>query len=53
VWGFGDLLKIIKHPKHQEHESMMEWLGGNFDPKAFDLKAVNSWLEKLKWPRVT
>ena len=53
VWGFGDLLKIIKNPKHKENESMMEWLGGEFDPAAFNLEQVNPWLAKLKWPHVT
>jgi hypothetical protein len=53
VWGFGDLLKIIKNPKHREHEPMMEWLGGEFDPAAFSLEQLNPWLAKLKWPRVT
>jgi hypothetical protein len=32
---------------------MMEWLGGEFDPRAFDLESVNLCLQKLKWPRVT
>lgn len=53
VWGYGDLLKIIKDPKHEDHGSIMEWLGGKFDPKAFDLGSVNLHLQKLKWPRVT
>ncbi len=53
VWGYGDLLKVIKNHKHEDHRSMMEWLGGKFDPKAFDLEKVDCWLEKLKWPRVT
>ena len=53
MWGYGDLLKVIKDPGHEEHQSMIEWLGGKFDPKAFDLEKVDYWLEKLKWPRVT
>lgn len=53
VWGYADLLKVIKQPKHEEHESMMEWLGGGFDALAFDLEKTNTCLRKLKWPRVT
>lgn len=53
VWGYGDLLKIIKNPNHEDHSSMFEWLGGEFDPKALDLESVNSHLRKLQWPRVT
>ena len=32
---------------------MMEWLGGKFDPEAFDRDKINKYLRKLKWPRTT
>ena len=53
VWGYADLLKIIRNPRHEEHESMLEWLGGSFDPEAFDPNKANTFLRKLKWPHVT
>jgi Plasmid pRiA4b ORF-3-like protein len=53
VWGYEDLLKIIRNPKHKEYESMMEWLGGKFNPEAFDRDNVNKYLRKLKWARTT
>jgi hypothetical protein len=53
VWGYGDLLEVIMDPKHEEYESMMEWLGGKFNPEAFDRDKVNKCLRKLKWPRTT
>jgi hypothetical protein len=53
VWGYDNLLTIIKDPKHEEHASMMEWLGAGFDPEAFDADEANTYLRKLKWPRVT
>jgi hypothetical protein len=53
VWGYDNLLKIIKNPKHAEHASIMEWLGAGFDPEAFDADEANTYLRKLKWPRVT
>lgn len=53
VWGYADLLKIIKNPKHEEHASMMEWLGAGFDPEAYDADEADAYLRKLKWPRVT
>ena len=53
VWGYDNLLKIIKNPKHEEHASIMEWLGAGFDPEAFDADEANTYLRKLKWPRVT
>jgi hypothetical protein len=53
VWGYADLLEIIMDPKHEEYESMLEWLGGRFDPEAFDRDKTNKHLRKLKWPRTT
>lgn len=53
VWGYGDLLQIIKDPKHEEYESTREWLGENFEPEAFDRDGVNKSLQYLKWPRAT
>jgi len=52
-YGYEELLEIINDPEHEEYESMMEWLGGAFDPEAFDIEHVNLCLRKLKWPRVT
>jgi hypothetical protein len=51
--GYAELLEIINDPRHAEYESMMEWLGGGFDPTAFDLQKVNKYLKKLKFPRMT
>jgi hypothetical protein len=36
VWGYGDFLEAIRNPKHEEHENMLEWIGGKFDPEKFD-----------------
>ena len=52
-WGYDNLLKILRNPKHEEHQSMKEWLGRPFDPKAFDVDSINTFLKKLKWPRAT
>ncbi len=41
VWGYADLLEIIKDPEHEEYEEMMEWLGGSFDPEHFDVNEVS------------
>jgi hypothetical protein len=44
IGGYYDLLKIIADPKHEEHESMLEWVGEGFDPEAFDVEEVSSLL---------
>ena len=49
IGGYESLLKIIRDPSHEEHESMMEWLGGKYDPKAFDQKKVNFDNPKKRW----
>ena len=53
IWGYADLLKVLKNRKHPEHKSMKEWLGRPFDAEAFNAAKATYWLRKLKWPRVT
>lgn len=36
-WGYAELCAILADPAHSEHEEMLDWIGGDFDPKAFDL----------------
>jgi len=47
VWGYAEFLKAVDDPQHPEHEDMMEWIGGQFDPEAFDLDEVNQYLKKI------
>ncbi len=42
IWGYEDLLEIIKNPKHEEYKEMMEWLGDDFDPEHFDKDEANN-----------
>jgi len=53
AWGYSDLLTILGDPGHKNHDSMKKWLGGKFDPDAFDEPRINRHLRKLKWPRTT
>ena len=48
IWGYYDLLEITQDPDHPEHDEMLEWLGEDFDPEAFDLEAINTALRTLK-----
>jgi hypothetical protein len=36
IGGYEHLLDVLKDPEHEEHDDMIEWLGGPFDPAAFD-----------------
>jgi Plasmid pRiA4b ORF-3-like protein len=44
-WGYGDFVDAVQNPKHKRHEELLEWVGGEFDPEAFDLDAVNEELQ--------
>jgi hypothetical protein len=46
--GYEHLLGVLRDPKHEEHEEMREWIGGDFDPEAFDLDAVNEALTHVR-----
>jgi hypothetical protein len=48
VWGYTGFLEALADPNHAEHESYLEWIGGEFDPEAFDLDAVNKELRRLR-----
>lgn len=45
VWGYAEMLDILKNPKHEEYENYREWLGDAFDPKRFDAEEVNELLK--------
>jgi len=48
VWGYAEFLEAIHDPDHPEHETMLDWIGGNFDPEAFDLDTVNRLLTRIR-----
>lgn len=52
TWGFAELLEVLADPDHEEHERMLQWVGGAFDPEHFDLAAVNETLSFIAARRV-
>ena len=46
VWGYADFLEAITNPKHEEHESFLEWCGGSFSPDEFDPKEATKAMKK-------
>ena len=48
MWGYYDFLEILQDPKHPDHESMMEWIGGRFDPEEFNLEEINKQLRNIR-----
>lgn len=45
--GFYDLLDAMRDPTHEEHKELKEWVGGDYDPEAFSIEAVNRILTRL------
>lgn len=41
VWGYVDLLEALADPANPDHADLTEWMGGPFDPAAFDLAECN------------
>lgn len=35
-WRYPDLLAALADPEDEEHDEVLEWVGGSFDPEAFD-----------------
>jgi Plasmid pRiA4b ORF-3-like protein len=48
VWGYAEFLEAIADPEHPEHDELLEWVGGEFDPAAFDVDEVNAGLRGLR-----
>jgi hypothetical protein len=48
MWGYYNFLDAIADPDHEEHEEYLEWVGGPFDPDAFDLEEVNQALSAYR-----
>ncbi len=46
--GYADFLEAIRDPKHPKHESMREWIGGDFDPEKFDSKNFSNLADGVK-----
>ncbi len=46
--GYEEFLEAINDPKHEDHDNMLTWCGGSFDPSAFNLGATNTDLSEIK-----
>lgn len=48
VPGYCDFVVAVLDQKHPEHDELLEWHGGSFDPHAFDINQVNAQLKRIK-----
>jgi hypothetical protein len=50
--GYYSFLEAILDPEHDQHEELLDWIGGSFDPEYFSLDAINQRLsKKFRSPR--
>jgi len=48
VGGYAHFLQAIQDEAHPEHDEYLAWIGGPFDPDAFDVEAVNHALKRIR-----
>ena len=44
IWGYMDMLEIIKNPKHKDYKEFSECFNEDFNPEIFDIKEANTQL---------
>jgi hypothetical protein len=48
IGGYHHFLEAMGDAEHPEHDTYLEWIGGPFDPEAFDLTKVNQDLRQIR-----
>jgi hypothetical protein len=48
VWGYANFLEAINDPQHVEHDELLTWAGGVFDPDGCDVNMINRQLQRLR-----
>jgi Plasmid pRiA4b ORF-3-like protein len=48
--GYQECLQVIFDPSDEEHEHLIAWAGGPFQPEEFNLKSVNEKLSRMRLP---
>jgi len=46
---YGYFLEAIQNPNHEEHETYLAWIGGEFDPEDFDPEQVKFDNPEERW----
>ncbi|MDR2662418.1 MAG: plasmid pRiA4b ORF-3 family protein, partial [Treponema sp.] len=50
IWGYEEMLEILKNPDHERYEEIYAW-AGDIDPEDADLEEINARLEQVFKPR--
>jgi hypothetical protein len=46
--GYAYFVEVLADPAHEDYASMLEWVGGEFDPEAFQIDATNAAIKRLR-----
>ena len=49
--GYAAFLEAIRDSSHPDHEELLGWCGGVFDPQGFGISGVNTLLWQMSFPR--
>ncbi len=41
VWGYQEMLAVLRDPSNEEYESMLQWVGGKYDASVFSPEQVH------------
>jgi hypothetical protein len=47
--GYAIFLQALADAKHPQHDELLEWAGGQFDPDAFDASSVEFDNPRTRW----
>jgi hypothetical protein len=42
------MVDALRDPRHEEHDSYLAWLGGEFEPAFFELAEANAALQRVR-----
>ncbi|MBN2020600.1 MAG: plasmid pRiA4b ORF-3 family protein [Sedimentisphaerales bacterium] len=48
IWGYYDMLEVLKNPKHKDYKDIRGWMPPGFKPERFNLEAINAELATLR-----
>ncbi len=51
VHGYAEFLRTVANPRHPEHQSTLQWAGGEYDPDSFEPAAVVFDNPRQRWKR--
>ena len=47
TWGYQEFVEAVQDVEHPEHEEMLEWVGGYFDPEDPEFDEINPCLKMI------